>query len=474
MKNPFQEIYNRLKMDSPEFPDSVSSLEMLNRQRLQALYLVSQQIITILDPDELFPRIKRKIIDLMNAERAVIILREGDNLRIRIAHNLDDQSEQNALNFSNSIVMQVMKDYKPLYSHNAIHDPSFSQYQTIQQLEILSFICVPIVVEKEVLGTIYVDNRHIANVFTEEDVEFLQAFANLLGIAIRNSLAYQRVEELNRSLEDKVAERTNSLRKTVEELQSTQSRLIQSEKMASLGRLIAGFMHEFNNPINFIYSNLPYLEQYVNQLLEALDEAVLQLPAAQKEKLEDEKDLRYVKKDLVKLIEGVREGARRSREIVEDLKNFSGAGGGAFQVINWNENMGIVSKIFQERLEQTIGIELEFNGEFFVEGVKAELNQALLNILKNAVDAGAQHIEIVSGAEGDWLRCDIADDGSGISPEEISKLFDPFYTTKSVGQGMGLGLSITYSTITHHKGRIEISSQIGQGTTFRIFLPLIT
>ena len=468
-QNPFKEIYKQLQTDAPA---SVQTFATLDKQRLQALYLIGQQLNNILNPNRLFQEVIKKIVELMKAEHAVIILREGNDLKIRIAHNIDDQSEKNALNFSRSVVSRVMNDFKPLFSTNAINDSRFSQFQTIQDLEILSFICVPVMVDVEVIGTIYVDNRHLVNVFSEADVEFLQAFANLLGIAIRNSMAYHQVEELNQSLEGKVKERTAELRKTIEELKNTQELLIQSEKMASVGRLIAGFLHEFNNPVNFIYSNLSPLEQYSRELIDAVNELLAGLSEKEKNKIEEEHDLAYIKTDLFKLINGIQEGAKRTRKIVEDLRNFSGSGKWSFDQINWNENLINITNLFQERLKKPVRIKLDFEKPFFIEGNRAELNQSILNLLKNAADAGADCLHISTKQEGSELRCEIQDNGAGIPQKDLLNIFDPFYTTKKVGEGMGLGLSIVYSTITFHHGRIKVTSKKGKGTTFQIFLPL--
>ncbi len=472
--SPFNEIFSQLKSDMPELQDSAYLLDSMNRQRLQALYLVSQHLNNILDPDRLFEEVIKKITELIKAEHAVIVMRDGDDLNIRIAHNIDDQSQQNALNFSRSVVTRVMNDYRPLYSTNALDDQRFSQFQTIQKLEILSFISVPILINGEAIGTIYVDNRRLADVFSEGDVEFLQAFANLLGIAIRNSMAYHQVEELNRSLEKKVKERTAKLHKTIEELKNAQAQLVQSEKMAGLGRLIAGFMHEFNNPINFIYSNLPYLEQYSRNLLAMIDELLPQISEEERAELQKEWDLNYIRNDLSKLIEGIQEGAQRSRQIIEDLRNFSGANGRSAGRINWNENLQMIRKIFLERIKKPVEIELTGGENLFIEGTRAELNQALMNLLQNAADAGANRIRISSQKKGKRLRCSIEDNGAGISKKELNKIFDPFYTTKEVGRGMGLGLSIVYSTIEFHRGKIQVSSEMGKGTTFTIDLPLIS
>ncbi len=466
-KNPFREISDQLQIDHPDLADSFYSFETLDKKRLQALYLLSQQLNRILDPDKIFKELIVNIVKLLEVERAIIILIEGSDLQIRISYNIDEQSEKNALNFSHTIVSKVIQDFKPLYSSNALDDTRFSQIQTIHKLEILSFICVPIRVGKEILGTIYVDNRHLTKVLNEADIEFLQAIANLVAIALHNSMTYQKIEELNLSLEEKVRQRTESLQKTVEKLRSTQERLIQSEKMASLGRIIAGFMHEFNNPINFIYSNLPHLREYSEKLISEIK--ILEKSGTTQNEIDA--DLQFIKKDLLNLIDGMQEGAERSRKIVEDLRNFSGIGGHNFQMLNWNENLKSTVKFLKKGIDNSVKITISANETFFIEGNRAELNQALLNLLNNAIGASADHIQIRNSREGDFLICEIEDNGKGISKEDLSKIYDPFYTTKEVGKGMGLGLSIVYSTINHHNGRVEVSSRINKGTTFKIFLP---
>ncbi len=468
----FKSIIKRLEEDFSRHARSSQRLTSLNEQRLLALYQASQKLNTIIDPEQLFREVIKLISELLKAERVVILLLEEGDLKIKIASNIDDQSERNALHFSRSIVNTVMHDYRPIFSTNALQDNRFSQFQTIQKLEILSLICVPILLGNRAIGTIYVDNRHLTNIFTEEDVNFLQAFANLLGIAIRNALAYKEIEQLNRSLEEKVEQRTAELRRTIRELKETQEKWIQSEKMASLGRLIAGFMHEFNNPINFIYSNIPHLEEYTRRLVEALQEALPLLPKEEQERLKNEKDLQFILTDFEKLIAGIREGAQRSRQIIEDLKNFSPSKLLQQESIDWNSNLQQLVQAFQDNLKRSLTIELDFQENFRIRGSRVEINHALMQLLKNAEQAGAQTIRIESNREKDWLVCRISDDGRGIPPEIRKHIFDPFFTTKEVGEGMGIGLSLVYSTVKHHQGDIEVSSQPGQGTTFVIKLPL--
>ncbi len=471
-EHPFKNINDQLRSDLLKNRSLKPVIDTLNAQRLRALYQVSRELNTILDPDKLFREVIQKINELVKAERSVILLREGEDLKIRIAHNIDDQSERNAMHFSQRIVNTAMQEYRPVYSANAIEDDRFSQFQTIQQLEILSFICVPILVEERAIGTIYVDNRHIMHVFTEEDVDFLQAFANLLGIAIRNSLAYHAVEELNLSLERKVDERTSELRSAIEELKATQSQLVQSEKMASLGRLIAGFMHEFNNPINFIYSNLPHLQTYSNQVMGTLQKLLAQLPEEERIRIEEQQDLPFIFRDFEKLIEGIREGAERSRQIVEDLKNFSVSGNRQLNLINWEELLAYLTDIFLKHNADAPVIDINVAEPAFINGDRRDLNQALYNLLDNARRAGARHIWLRAYKEKGELVCTLKDDGCGISPENLTRIFDPFFTTREVGVGMGLGLSLVYNSIAHHGGTIDADSEVGKGTTFTIHLPL--
>ncbi len=472
MKNPFQEIDREIREDTRFSGDASLRLDVLNKQRLKALYQVGQKINQIINPDLLFEEIIRQVRELLKAEHVVILIQENQELRIRIAHNMDEQSRQNALTFSRSIVSQVMHGFKPIYSKNALHDPNFSQLQTVQKLEIFSFICVPIMVEGRVIGTIYVDNRKLPNVFDKSDVDFLQAFANLLGIAIRNSLAYQKLDELNRSLEEKVKSRTAQLQKALEELQETQERLIRTEKMASLGRLIAGFLHEFNNPINFVYSNLPHLEEYTRMMLAALEDALRKLPPEERQEFIEKYDLEFLKEDFQKLLSGIREGTVRTRELVNELRQFSSRSGEEKELIHWQENLQFVTRIFRERFHPRVKIAIEGGESVFVRGNRSEMNQVILNLLRNAVDAGATEITIRNAVRQGQLRCEIQDNGSGIEPENLSRIFDPFFTTKEVGKGMGLGLSIVYNIIQNHQGNITVHSQPGQGTTFVITLPV--
>ncbi|GAB4378147.1 MAG: hypothetical protein Kow0042_26600 [Calditrichia bacterium] len=473
-KDPFKELFNHLQDDQPRGRIERSPLPGLPAQRLEALYRVSQYLNSILDPERLFEEIVNKIKELLNVERVVIVMKEDGDFRIRIAHNIDDQAESNALKFSRSVVKRVMKDYQPLFCTNALKDERFTQFRTIHQLEILSFICVPILVEQEAIGSIYVDNRKLADVFTRADVDFLQAFANLLGVAIRNSLAYQKIEMLNRSLEEKVQERTAELQNTLTQLQQTQDRLIQSEKMASLGRLIAGFMHEFNNPINFIFCNLPHLREYSQKMIAAIDRSLNEMDPQSRKRIEEEYELQFIKEDLLKLVEGMQEGAQRSLQIVEDLKKFSGMATRSREVIDWTENLRKVTEIFQNRIARPIDISVDSDETLRIEITPVDLNQAMFHLLQNAVDAKATQIRIQSRKEHQHLVCEIEDNGCGIEPKDLPHIFDPFFTTKKVGQGMGLGLSLVYSVIHQHRGSIEAESRPNQATVFRIRLPIYT
>lgn len=274
-----------------------------------------------------------------------------------------------------------------------------------------------------------------------------------------------------------------------QKLEEAQNQLRQSEKMALVGQLAAGVAHEINNPIGFVYSNLGALSHYVNDLL-AIDAAYCRidlLPTAtgrsaleEVRRLKTERDHDYLVDDLPKLIRESKEGLDRVRKIVLDLKNFSRVGETDWQ---WSD--------LQNGLETTITIawnELKYKAEIVRQyGVlppircrPSQLNQVLMNLLVNAAQAIKTRGRIVirtgtegpagSPAEAVWVE--IEDNGTGMAPEVQRRLFEPFFTTKPVGRGTGLGLSISYGIIKAHHGRIEVRSEVGCGTTFRITLPI--
>jgi len=354
----------------------------------------------------------------------------------------------------------------------------------VRAYEVKSFIATPLRVRDRVLGVLAVTAAD-TNRFHQGDVDLLAAVANQVALAIDKAESFQTIEELSRSLEDKVRVRTEQLRVTNEELrgayrdlQATQLQLIQREKMASVGQLVAGVAHELNNPIGFISSNVATLTDFVRRLrgmLEIYQEAPL--PEADRERIEArrrELQVDYALKYLDSMLAGIREGADRTRKIVGDLRVFARTPDDVWQTIDLHEDLESSLTLLNHLVKDRITVVRDYGELGAVECVRSQIDQVFLNVLANAAQAipGPGTITIETRAEGGIAVIRIADTGPGIPPGTIGRVFDPFFTTKPVGEGTGLGLSISYEIVTKHGGEIRAESPPDGGATFTIRLPM--
>jgi two-component system NtrC family sensor kinase len=285
-----------------------------------------------------------------------------------------------------------------------------------------------------------------------------------------------RIWQTRRELETKVAE----LQRAYTEIKDTQSKLVHSAKMASLGQLVAGIAHELNNPIGFIYSNMSHLREYGEKLIKIVEEYErLGVDAKAALELKKELDYDYIREDLPKLISSCEEGARRTKDIVLGLRNFSRLDEAVFKPVQINEGLDNTLALLVGETKNRITIKKDYEDLPLVECYASQINQVFMNILTNAAQAivGEGEIRIrtwsgknKAGIKGVFIA--IADTGVGVDASDVEKIFDPFYTTKKIGDGTGLGLSISYGVIRSHGGEIEVQSERGKGTEFTIFLPL--
>ena len=265
-------------------------------------------------------------------------------------------------------------------------------------------------------------------------------------------------------------------------LSMAQQQLVQSEKLASIGELAAGVAHEINNPIGYIFSNFGTLQSYLDQLFDML--AVYQaaeasappdLALALAAKRADI-DLDFLRDDIPSLMRESKEGIVRVRHIVQDLKDFSRTD--ASQEWGWaNLHAGIDStlNIVANEVKYKADVIKEYGSIPEIECLPSQINQVIMNLIVNAAHAiGEQRgrITLRTGLDGDHVWVEVADNGSGISRENVSRIFDPFFTTKAIGKGTGLGLSLAYGIVQKHHGRIEVDTELGKGTCFRIVLPV--
>lgn len=271
------------------------------------------------------------------------------------------------------------------------------------------------------------------------------------------------------------------VREATEELRQAQAVLVHQEKMSSLGRLVAGIAHELNNPINFVYGNVDFLGQYMEDLLtlvQMIDESPLPPNLrARYDTMKEQIEYEFLVDDSRKLIRSIRSGAERTAEIVQDLKTFSRGGGGELQetdiAAGIETTLNLIAPLLKNRVEVRRHIPENLPRLFCNAG---HINQVFMNILTNAAQAidgeGTIDVTIDAIEDGEAIRVSITDSGPGITPNVVEKITDPFFTTKEVGEGTGLGLWITENIVRAHEGRLSWDSEPGKGATFTVTLPV--
>jgi two-component system NtrC family sensor kinase len=355
---------------------------------------------------------------------------------------------------------------------------------TARSLGVRSAVMVPLRVKERVFGVLNVTSSVPGGV-GEGDLELLSAVANHVALAVDRAESFQTIEELSRGLEDKVRVRTEQLRSAHDELQAayrelqaTQMQLIQREKMASVGQLVAGVAHELNNPIGFVYSNVTTLEDFVRRLRGMLEVyRAAPLPDTERSRLQGEWEARkidYALKYLDSMTQGIKEGAERARKIVRDLRVFARSQDDVWQPVDLHEELESSLTLLNHLLKDRVDVHRKFADLPAVECIRSQIDQVFLNLLANAAQAipGPGAITIETRRQGDDALVIISDTGPGIPPDVMARIFDPFFTTKPVGEGTGLGLSISYEIVKKHGGEIRADSPPGGGAVFTLRLPL--
>jgi two-component system, NtrC family, sensor kinase len=295
-----------------------------------------------------------------------------------------------------------------------------------------------------------------------------------------------QLQELNRNLEDMVRDRTMELENSHEalkraylDLQSAQEQLVQTEKMASLGQLVAGIAHEIKNPLNFIYGNTGFLADYT-QKLQILVESFEKMPSvseqdrAEMSKMKEGIHYNFIKEDLKILIDNFTEGARRINTIVTDLRTFSRMDTDTVSEVDIHASLEMSLNLLRNAYKNRIEIHKEYGDIPKIPGYAGKLNQVFMNLLSNAFHAvhGEGEVWIRTRRSDGMVEVEIEDNGVGIPKEHMNRIFEPFFTTKPVGQGTGLGLSISYGIIEQHQGRIHVTSVPQKGSSFIVSLPV--
>jgi signal transduction histidine kinase len=322
-----------------------------------------------------------------------------------------------------------------------------------------------------------------------------------LELACINQLLQQEnyehalAQEALKASEAKLRHQTQQLEAALQEVKKTQTQLIQSEKMSSLGQMVAGIAHEINNPVNFIYANIPAISEYVKNCLEIIQlyQKHYSQPVLEIAERISEIDFDFIRCDSQKIINSLKTGSERIKNIVKSLRTFSRLDEAEIKEVDLHENIDSTLMILSYRLKErqnrpAINVIKEYGQLPLIECYAGQINQVVMNILSNAIDAFEfleKHTELVSGQIGysptiliqtfliddKTVRIHISDNGVGMSLEVVEKIYDPFYTTKPVGYGTGLGLAISYQIIKSHQGCLLCTSELGKGTEFVIVIP---
>jgi signal transduction histidine kinase len=423
----------------------------------QAVREISEAMVSMLSLKEIGDRILAALTDTMGVSRAMVLLFDESDRVLRPSAWRGDWDQED-------IKTEIPSDH-PIWKHLWMRREELSRqdfddapdsekrescwdiYDTLE-VELL----VPILFGVDLLGVIAVGRKLSGERLAADDRQLLRTLANQSSIAIENAKAFDEIAKLNESLEMRVEERTR-------ELQETQTQLMQSEKLKSLGQLVAGVAHELNNPIGFVHANLQLLDEFIEKLIRAQEGGT---------------DATQHREAINKLLARSREGTERVKQIVQDLRTFSRMDQADLQLAQLGDEIDRTLALMEPRFKGAVEVVRDYQPIPEVRCFPGQLNQVFLNLLMNACDVLEEGgtITIRTRSLRNGVRIEFEDSGPGISADVQTRIFDPFFTTKEVGEGTGLGLSLSHGIVARHGGRIQIVSAPGQGAVFRIELPL--
>ncbi|MEH2382866.1 MAG: AAA family ATPase [Nostoc sp.] len=463
----------------------------------------SQALSEVILLENLLEKLMTIVIENAGAQTGILLLDKEDKLFIEAQASIekDDLTVGQSIPLENSqqlpisVIDYVTRTQKDVILSDASTEGSFTRDPYIIDHQIKSLMCTCILNQGKLIGLLYLENNLTVGAFTSDRIRILKILFSQAAISLENARLYANLEEKIEERTRDLNENNVRLKQTLHELKLTQTQLIQTEKMSSLGQMIAGIAHEINNPVSFIHGNLVHIDNYTQDLLSLINIYQKTYPDLAPEIKEFLKniDVDFIKEDIPKTLSSMRSGTERIREIVLTLRNFSRLDEAGMKPVNIHEGIESTLLILQSRLQVNPGksaIEIIKNyGDLpKVECYAGQLNQVFMNIINNAIDAlqklnqerNAEEIKSNYSAiairtqvvNPDLVVISIKDNGVGMSDSIRQRIFDPFFTTKPVGQGTGLGLSITYQIVVDkHHGTIECISAPGEGAEFIIQIP---
>jgi signal transduction histidine kinase len=423
----------------------------------QTVREISEAMVSMLSIKEIVERIVRALTEAMAVERSMVLMLAEDDRTLRPEAfggpwPIDVGGYALSMDHPMCKYLWMRREEVSRGDVEDEPDPRLREacIEVFDELEVA--LLVPVLFGVDLLGVIAVGRKVSGDRFSSDDRQLLLTLANQSSIAIENAKAFDEIAKLNETLEARVDERTRELR-------DTQALLVQSEKMRTLGQLVAGVAHELNNPIGFVHANLKLLEEYIGKLVRLQQSG---------------EDTSRAREAIAKLLTRSREGTDRVKQIVADLRTFSRMDQAELQEADLNEEIERTITLVEPRCKCGIEVERDLGPLPRVRCHAGQLNQVFMNLLVNACDAIGEKgtIRVKTRADGDRVRLEFHDDGPGVPPEIRDRVFEPFFTTKPVGQGTGLGLSLSHGIIERHGGRIWVESEVGAGSRFVIELPV--